>query len=191
MAVLTPDVAAAVIRLRLAFDAEETILFGSRAYGTARPDSDVDLLVVLRTAAEPSEALERHVRQALAPAGWCRVDPHVWAYTPDELRQQLRRGSTAVRDALAKGKRLFPTDGQSRYAVLAEQWSVTGAKETLLEKAQDDLFVARSAWWTVAFHAQQAAAKALQPLSTTSAASPPHPRPQRPGPEGGPTRPRS
>ena len=130
-------------------------------------------MVVLRAAAEPLGTRERRAREALGPAGWRRVDGHVWAYTPEELRQQLHRGSTAVRDALARGTRLFPANGRSRHAVLAEEWSATGARETLLEKAQDDLFAAeqllsamgtRSAWWTVAFHAQQAAEKALKAL---------------------------
>ena len=170
MAVRTPEMEAAVIRLHAALDPEEIILFGSHAYGTPRPDSDIDLLVVLRTPAEPLAARERLAREAVGPAGWRRVDGHVWAYTPEELRQQLHRGSTAVRDALAKGTRLFPAQGRSRYANLFEEWSATGAEESLLQKAREDLITAERMLqpplvpWVVAFHAEQAAEKALKAL---------------------------
>jgi HEPN domain-containing protein/predicted nucleotidyltransferase len=174
VAVLTREMVAAVDRLVAAFRPEEVVLFGSRAYGTAREDSDMDLLLVLHPTDEPQDARQRRAREALRADGWRRVDAHVWAYTPEELREELRRGSTAVRDALARGERLFPAGGRSRYAALAREWSVTGAKETLLQKAREDLDTAEvllgivgsrmSQWWTVVFHAQQAAEKALKAL---------------------------
>ena len=174
VAVLTREMGTAIERLQAAFDPEEIILFGSRAYGRPRPDSDVDLLVVLRGAVEPTEARERRAREALGADGWRRVDGHVWAYTAEEMREQLHRGDTAVRDALTKGKQLFPGNGRSRYVDLAGEWSATGAKETLLQQAREDLDMAEALleivgtrmnqWWGVAFHAQQAAEKALKAL---------------------------
>jgi HEPN domain-containing protein/predicted nucleotidyltransferase len=171
---LTQEMVSAVDRLVAAFHPEEVVLFGSRAYGTAREDSDMDLLLVLRPTDEPQDVRQRRAREALGADDWCRVDGHVWAYTPEELREELRRGSTAIRDALARGERLFPPGGRSRYAHLAEEWSATGAKETLLQKAREDLDTAEvllgivgsrmSQWWTVAFHAQRAAEKALKAL---------------------------
>jgi HEPN domain-containing protein/predicted nucleotidyltransferase len=174
VAILPREMELAVERLRAAFDPEEIVVFGSRVYGVPRPDSDLDLLVVLRDATEPLDARERRALAALGMDGWHQVGGHVWALTPEEMREQLRRGDTAVRDALAKGERLFPEGGRSRYADLAVEWSATGAKEALLEKARDDLDMAelvlsaaserRRAWWGVAFHAQQAAEKALKAL---------------------------
>jgi HEPN domain-containing protein/predicted nucleotidyltransferase len=174
MAVVTQEIEVAVQRLQAVFDAEEIVLFGSWAYGTPRPDSDIDLLVVLHPTDEPPAGRQRRAMQALGANGRRRVDGHVWAYTPEELLEQLRRGSTAVRDALAKGTRLFPADGHSRYVDLAGEWSATGAEETLLQKAREDLDTAEvlsqvvgnrmGQWWTVAFHAQQAAEKALKAL---------------------------
>jgi hypothetical protein len=109
------------------------------------------------------------------------VDGHVWALTPNEMREALRRGDTAVRDALAKGERLFPEGGRSRYADLAGEWPATGAKKTLLEKAPDDLEAAelilsaatgrRQGWWTVAFHADRPPSGRSRPSSTTWVAS--------------------
>lgn len=174
VAVLTPEMEDAVQRLHAALHPEEVVLFGSRAYGTPRPDSDMDLLVVFAPTAEPLEGRERRARQALGAASRHRVGGHVWTYTREELREQLRRGSTAVRDALVKGTCLFPLGGRSRYAELAGEWSATGATETMLEKARDDLDTAelilasaggrRNQWWTAASHAQQAAEKALKAL---------------------------
>ena len=168
MAVLTQEIEVAVQRLRAALQPEEIVLFGSRAYGTPRPDSDIDLLVVLHPTDEPQETRQRRAMQALGADGWRRVDGHVWAYTPEELHEQLRLGSTAVRDALAKGIRLFPQGGCSRYRELAGDWSATGAEETLLQKAREDLILADKALtppvvpWGAAFHAQQAAEKAMK-----------------------------
>lgn len=170
VAVLTREMEAAIERLRAAFDPEEIILFGSRAYGQPRPDSDVDLLVVVRSAAEPLAARERRAREALGTDGWQLVDGHVWAYTPQEMREQLRRGDTAVRDALVRGEPLFPENGRSRYAAMAGEWSATGAKAEFLQKGREDLILADKALsppvvpWGAAFHAQQAAEKALKAL---------------------------
>jgi HEPN domain-containing protein/predicted nucleotidyltransferase len=170
VAVLSREIGAAIERLRAAFEPEEIILFGSRAYGQPRPDSDVDLLVVLRSAAEPLAARERRAREALGTDGWQLVHGHVWAFTPREMLRQLRRGDTAVRDALAKGEPLFPESRRSRYADMAREWSATGAKEDMLEKARDDMILADKALsppvvpWGAAFHAQQAAEKALKAL---------------------------
>jgi HEPN domain-containing protein/predicted nucleotidyltransferase len=174
VAVLTREMVSAVDRLVAAFHPEEVVLFGSRAYGTAREDSDMDLLLVLRPTDDPQDVRQRRAREALGADGWHRVDGHVWAYTPEELVGELRRGSVVIRDALARGERLFPAGGRSRYAALAREWSVTGAKETLLEKSRDDMAAAQTlfsvagergrGWWTVAFHAQQAAEKALKAL---------------------------
>ncbi len=167
---LTPTMETAVARLRASFDPEEIILFGSRAYGTPRPDSDMDLLIVLRPTTEAMAARERRMREALGLDGWRSVDGHVWAYTAAEVREQLQRGSVSVRDALQKGTRLYPEGGRSRYAGWAREWSGTGAKETLLQKAHGDLLTAERMLqppvvsWVVAFHAQQAAEKALKGL---------------------------
>ena len=161
---------AAVARLRASFDPEEIILFGSRAYGTPRPDSDMDLLIVLRPTTEAMAARERRARETLGLDGWRSVDGHVWALTAAELRVQLQRGSVSMRDALQQGTRLYPKGGQSRYAGWAREWSGTAAKETLLQKAQGDLLTAERMLqppvvpWVVAFHAQQAAEQALKAL---------------------------
>jgi len=169
MAVLTPETMAFVQRLRAVFHPEEIILFGSRAYGTARPDSDADLLLVVPATDEPPAA---RVSRAASLAGEARVDAHVFPYTAEEIRQYVARGNTAVRDALARGELLYPGGDRSRYARVAEEWCATAAAQAWLSVARRDLQDAEdllqigrvSALPNVAFHCQQAAEKALKAL---------------------------
>lgn len=166
VAVLTREMELAVQHRRAAFDQEEIVVFGSRVYGRPLPDSDCDLLVVRRPAAEPPQAREQRAQRVLGAGGWHHVDGHVWAYMPEEVPEQLRRGDTAVRDAHSKGERMFPEGGRSRYADLAGE----GAEPTLPQTARQDLIIAeRMAQATClgvggAFHAQQVAETALKAL---------------------------
>jgi len=55
-----PEIDAALAQLSLDPDVEEIRLFGSRARGEARPDSDLDLLLILRGGLTPER--ERQLR---------------------------------------------------------------------------------------------------------------------------------
>jgi len=171
VAVLTQGIEALVRRLVAGFDPEEVILFGSRAYGAPRPDSDADLLLVLRPTTEP--ALERMARAATL-VGEARVAADVFPYTALEIRTYLARGNTAVRDALARGTVLYPDEAQSRYTALVREWSETATAAQWLVASREDLQLGGAIlttlagkagpWRGVAFHAQQAAEKALKAL---------------------------
>ena len=162
---------AAVERIQAALDPEEILLFGSQARGDARADSDADLLLVLPPAAEAVPCAER---QRLA---WnaVRGDPllpgleaDVFAYTVAEMRRRLAAGDTVIRDALAEGTALYPSRGShSRYAGLAREWSRVDTVKAWLQYAEEDLEEAEGARFprTVAYHAQQAAEKALKALT--------------------------
>jgi len=79
------------------------ILFGSRARGDARPDSDVDLLVETETT-DPMPARRRKIRELFAGRRW-GLD--VLVYTPAEMAG--RRGSLAsvVGQIEREGKLLY------------------------------------------------------------------------------------
>jgi len=173
LAITQENLQAAVARLIAAFDPEEVILFGSRARGTARPDSDMDLVVVLRAGTVPPD--ERGLLAWKAVRGDFEhpgVIADVFPYTPEELRQSLARGSTVVRDALAEGVLLYPhRGGRSRYAELAKEWSRLAAVQEWLQYAEDALDDAEAllsrdhpVWRNVAYLAHQAAEKALKAL---------------------------
>lgn len=83
------------------FRPERIILFGSHAYGRPGPESDVDLLVVMRTSNESSQAVR--IRSA---------STHPFALdlivrTPQNLRRRIREGDWFLREIVALGKVLY------------------------------------------------------------------------------------
>src|SRR5262249_49649894 len=86
-------------RILAEFHPDKVVLFGSYAYGTPRPDSDVDLLVIMPFAAHPTykaiEILDR-------------VDPSfgidLLARTPQQVAERLALGDFFMREIMTKGK---------------------------------------------------------------------------------------
>ena len=161
---------AAVQRLVAALAPEEVILFGSQARGTARPDSDADLLAVLPASADAVPVEERRRRAWLAVRGGLtqhNFEADVFAYTVAEMRHRLAAGDTLIRDALAEGTVLYPSGAlRSRYTACAGEWSRVDTVEAWLRYADEDLQEAAGARFprNAAYHAQQAAEKALKAL---------------------------
>lgn len=92
-----------VRRIVAAADPERIILFGSRARGDHRPDSDFDILVVKETE-EPRHTRSRPLYSALADL-WVEVDISV--YTPEEIAawRGVRQAFTTT--ATREGKVLY------------------------------------------------------------------------------------
>jgi predicted nucleotidyltransferase len=84
------------------FHPERIILFGSYAYGQPRPDSDVDLLVVL-----PFEGTG--FRKSLEILN--RVSPEfsvdLLARLPEDTARRYAEGDPLIREALDRGKVLY------------------------------------------------------------------------------------
>ncbi|WP_420456741.1 nucleotidyltransferase domain-containing protein [Rubrivirga sp.] len=82
------------------------VLFGSRATGTARPDSDVDLLVVMPDGTP--------CRQAMVKIGArlpiLDVDVDVLVATPSALDRHSDNPGLVYRQALRTGRTLYPDD---------------------------------------------------------------------------------
>ncbi len=93
----------AVRRIVCALRPHKIILFGSYAYGAPTPDSDVDLLVVMDTAAS---ARERHlpVCRLLRPRPF-PVD--ILVRTPQEIEQALDKGDFFIEEIVTQGKVLY------------------------------------------------------------------------------------
>ena len=107
-------------RLRDEYGAEAVILYGSRADGSARPDSDVDLMII------KSEASERIIDRSLSVdtvlselRGRLTLDVRV--YAPEQLVKTLARGDHFVQDIILHGRVLYKRECFARYVELAEE----------------------------------------------------------------------
>jgi len=93
----------AVARIVAQFKPLRVILFGSRAHGTARPDSDLDLLVVMPEGTDRRSAAIA-MRRALADLP---ISKDIIVSTPDEIARRGRLVGTILRPALLEGRVLF------------------------------------------------------------------------------------
>jgi uncharacterized protein len=92
-----------VRRIAERFDPDQIILFGSHARGTARHDSDVDLLVVMPvTGSKRKTRIE--IRCALHDI---HVAKDIIVATPDEVERYRNIVGTIIRPALREGKILY------------------------------------------------------------------------------------
>lgn len=84
------------------FKPDKLILFGSHAWGTPGPDSDIDLFVIKET--ENTRELARKIDGALFP----RYTPlDLIVYRPSDADQALVKGSLFVREIFSRGRVLY------------------------------------------------------------------------------------
>lgn len=85
------------------FQPEMIILFGSHARGTAGPDSDVDLLVVMKVSGGMrQQAME--IDMVLADVG---LPKDVIVVTPEQMAKYRDLVGTIIRPALLEGKVVY------------------------------------------------------------------------------------
>ena len=94
---------AAVERIVQELQPEKIILFGSYAYGTPSPGSDVDLLVIMETE-ESSKERSWAVSRLLIPRPF-PVD--ILVRTPQEIQRALAKGDFFTREIIAQGRVLY------------------------------------------------------------------------------------
>jgi uncharacterized protein len=82
---------------------EKIVLFGSYAYGTPNPHSDVDLLVIMKTKASPKDR-SWAVSRLLLPRPF-PVD--ILVKTPNEVKERLETGDFFLKEILTRGKVLY------------------------------------------------------------------------------------
>lgn len=153
-----------VVRRILAIGSpEKIILFGSRARGDSRPDSDLDLLVIDEVSSREQQSryrravgdLELMVDVKLASRfeveGWRNVRNHFLTTIVREGRVLYER-----EDRIAETPE--PTKDQADHA---REWLRKGDED--MEPA-DLVLQGGRAYWTACFHAQQAAEKYMKGL---------------------------
>ncbi|HEY7294445.1 MAG TPA: nucleotidyltransferase domain-containing protein [Dehalococcoidia bacterium] len=96
--------AEAVRRLVQMFAPDRIYLFGSRARGDARPDSDWDLMVILPESAEPK--IRRAQRAHLALAG-VRLPVDILVWTRKEFDWQAQASASLPATILREGRVLY------------------------------------------------------------------------------------
>lgn len=97
------EIRAVVRRIAEKFQPEKIILFGSYAYGKPKPESDVDLLVVMETPLhEWQQRLE--ISRALSP----RPFPmDIVVRTPQQLKERIALGDLFLSEITAQGKVIY------------------------------------------------------------------------------------
>jgi len=97
-----------VHRLVSSFAPQKIVLFGSRAAGEARPDSDFDLLIVWRDE-HPPAARAAAIRESLLDIG---VPMNIAVVTPSEFNRLRSRRTHIVAIADREGKILYAASPQ-------------------------------------------------------------------------------
>jgi predicted nucleotidyltransferase len=88
------------------FHPQKIILFGSYARGNFRPESDVDMLVVMETLLKPVKQeieISRHLDYEFG------LD--LLVYTPSVLKERLALGDSFLREILRDGKTVYESTG--------------------------------------------------------------------------------
>lgn len=94
-----------VDKLLAGYTPQKVILFGSYAYGSPRPDSDIDLLIIKETG---ERFIDRWVtvRRLLSDPG--RIVPlETLVLTPQEVSNRLAVGDQFLAEILEKGEVLY------------------------------------------------------------------------------------
>ncbi len=90
------------------FDPEKIVLFGSYARGNPKPDSDLDLLVVMDSS-EPRHRRAAPIRLLFRPTR-CPMD--ILVYTPEEIAYWNGTVNHIVTEALNTGRTLYARASQ-------------------------------------------------------------------------------
>ena len=77
-------------------------MFGSHAYGRPRPESDLDVMVVMQFEGDP---LEQAVTMLNRLNMLLPID--LLVRTPEQIQQRLEMGDSFMRDIIARGKVMY------------------------------------------------------------------------------------
>lgn len=94
-----------ITRIASKYKPEKIILFGSHAYGTPTEDSDLDLLVVVKSSKQPRYKRAREIRKHL----WGIVDTpkDILVYTQEEIDEWKEVEEAFTTSIMKKGRVLY------------------------------------------------------------------------------------
>ena len=87
-----------VDQIAAGFQPEKIIVFGSYAYGTPRPESDLDLCVIMETPLSETEQAATICRRILY-----RFGLNLIVCKPQRLAQRLEWGDSFLKEVVSKG----------------------------------------------------------------------------------------
>jgi len=87
------------------FHPEKIVLFGSYAYGEPRPDSDVDLLVVMPFDGSPFRQAAVILSHVVRTVGVLPMD--LLVRTAEQVQERLHMGDSFMRDIIEHGKMMY------------------------------------------------------------------------------------
>ena len=88
------------------FKPHQIILFGSHAYGTAHPDSDVDILVVMPARNQHDQSIK--IRRTLSAP----FPMDLLVRTPENFKARLAEGDSFLLEVVERGKILYEKANQ-------------------------------------------------------------------------------
>jgi len=112
-----PDYEEITRRIVEAVSPERVILFGSRARGDHRPDSDIDLLVVFRRVADRGKL----IMAMRGSVGYTAVGTDILAYSLQEMRERADWSTSPISSALKEGRVLYERPTRRSRAVVAHR----------------------------------------------------------------------
>lgn len=98
------ELARVVNQIVATFHPDRVYVFGSQARGTPRPDSDIDILVVVSTADEPTYRLAALAYAALAPLG---LPVELLFMTRNEFDERAMATASLPARVLSEGRLLY------------------------------------------------------------------------------------
>jgi predicted nucleotidyltransferase len=135
---LPPDISSLISRLRTLPFVTEVTLFGSRARGDHRPDSDFDLLVLLNEAGREGQRRLKDLENELNNRGGVVVQ--ILGIEESQLKRRLRAGEIVIFDALVEGTDLYPARGAApRHRDLAGAFSLKAASSQWMAVVEDSI----------------------------------------------------
>lgn len=90
-------------KIKQEYSPEKIILFGSYAYGKAKKESDIDLLIVKDT----KERVIDRIVQIYKIVNIRKIDLSPFVVTPEEIDERIRIGDHFFKEILAKGEVLY------------------------------------------------------------------------------------